>query len=144
VLNDTGLDPGHLELELTESGLMQDTEPTTAILRELKNLGVQIAVDDFGTGFSSLSCLRRFPVDTLKIDQSFVQDIGGAAGQAIVSAVIAMGLELNQRVVAEGIETRQQVAFLKSHRCAEGQGYFYGRPVGAEQFASLLASRAVQ
>jgi EAL domain-containing protein (putative c-di-GMP-specific phosphodiesterase class I) len=141
ILDDTGLDPSCLELELTESGLMQDTEPTTAILSALKSLGVQIAVDDFGTGYSSLSCLRRFPVDTLKIDQSLVQDVGGEAGRAIVSAVIAMGLSLKQRVVAEGIETKQQVAFLKSRRCAEGQGYFFGRPVAAQKFGALLVSR---
>ena len=86
ILNDTGLDPRHLELELTESGLMQDTEATTAVLHALKDLGVQIAIDDFGTGYSSLSYLRRFPIDTLKIDQSFVQDIDGDAGEAASSA----------------------------------------------------------
>jgi diguanylate cyclase (GGDEF)-like protein len=140
ILNDTGLDPRHLELELTESGLMQDTEMMTAILRALKDLGVQIAVDDFGTGYSSLSYLRRFPIDTLKIDQSFVRDIDGAAGEPIVSAVIAMGKSLKQRVVAEGIETREQLAFLQSHYCAEGQGYYFSRPVPAEEFATLLAA----
>jgi diguanylate cyclase (GGDEF)-like protein len=140
ILNDTGLDPRHLELELTESGLMRDTEMMTAILRALKDLGVQIAVDDFGTGYSSLSYLRRFPIDTLKIDQSFVHDIDGDADASIVSAVIAMGKSLKQRVVAEGIETREQLAFLQSHRCAEGQGYYFSRPVPAEEFATLLAA----
>ena len=140
ILNDTGLDPRQLELELTESGLMQDTERTTAILHALKNLGVQIAIDHFGTGYSSLSYLRRFPIDTLKIDQSFVQDIDGDAGEAIVSAVIGMGMSLKQRVVAEGIETRPQLTFLQSHHCAEGQGYFFSRPVVAEEFATLLAT----
>jgi len=140
ILNDTGLDPRHLELELTESGLMQDTEMMTAILHALKDLGVQIAIDDFGTGYSSLSYLRRFPIDTLKIDQSFVHDIDGDAGQSIVSAVIAMGKSLKQRVVAEGIETREQLAFLQSHHCAEGQGYYFSRPVPAEEFATLLAA----
>lgn len=140
ILNDTGLDPRHLELELTESGLMQDTEMMTAILHALKDLGVQIAVDDFGTGYSSLSYLRRFPIDTLKIDQSFVHDIDGDAGESIVSAVIAMGKSLKQRVVAEGIETREQLAFLQSHHCAEGQGYYFSRPVPAEEFATLLAA----
>jgi len=138
ILDDTGLDPRHLELELTESGLMRDTELTTANLRALKGLGVRIAIDDFGTGYSSLSYLRRFPIDTLKIDQSFVRDIDGAAGKAIVGAVIAMGLSLEQRVVAEGIETPQQLAFLQSHHCAEGQGFFFSRPVAAEAFATLL------
>jgi diguanylate cyclase len=141
VLNATGLDPQHLELEMTESGLMQDTEPTTAILLALKRLGVQVAIDDFGTGYSSLSYLLRFPIDTLKIDQSFVQDLDNAighSGEAIVSAVIAMGTSLNKRVVAEGIETQQQLAFLQSRQCAEGQGYYFSRPVPAEEFASLL------
>ena len=141
ILNDTGLDPRHLELELTESGLMQDIEPTTAILHALKDLGVQIAVDDFGTGYSSLSYLRRFPIDTLKIDQSFVQDIHGDTEEAIiVSAIIAMGKSLKLRVVAEGIETRPQLTFLQSQRCAEGQGFFFSRPVVAEEFAALLVT----
>jgi len=139
ILGETGLEPHHLQLELTESGLMQDAEQTTEILHELKALGVQIAVDDFGTGYSSLSFLLHFPIDTIKIDQSCVQDIDGDAGGAIVSAVIAMGTSLKRRVVAEGIETRQQLAFLQSHGCAEGQGFYFGRPVTAEEFATLLA-----
>jgi diguanylate cyclase len=141
ILNDTGVDPHHLEFELTESGLMQDVESTTAILHAIKDLGVQIAVDDFGTGYSSLSYLRRFPIDTLKIDQSFVQDIHTATEEAIiVSAIIAMGKSLKLQVVAEGIETRPQLTFLQSQRCAEGQGYFFSRPVVAEEFATLLAT----
>ncbi|KAB0663912.1 EAL domain-containing protein [Oryzomonas japonica] len=141
ILNDTGLDPRHLELELTESGLMQDSEQTAATLLALKHLGVQIAVDDFGTGYSSLSYLRNFRIDTLKIDKSFVQDIDGDAGEAIVRAIIAMGMSLKQRVVAEGIETQHQLAFLQSHNCKEGQGYYWGRPVPAEEFATLLAGK---
>lgn len=146
ILAETGLDPRHLEFELTESGLMQDTQQTTGILAALKELGVQIAVDDFGTGYSSLSYLRSFPIDVLKIDQSFVQAINGGnghdskAGEAIVGAVIAMGKSLRQRVVAEGIETRKQLAFLKSRRCSEGQGFYFSRPVAANEFAALLAS----
>jgi diguanylate cyclase len=145
-LEETGLDPRYLEFEMTESGLMQDTEPTVAILSELKKLGVRIAIDDFGTGYSSLSYLLRFPIDTLKIDQSFVQNLDdhtrdkGDTGEAIVSAVIAMGTSLKQRVVAEGIETQQQLAFLQSRRCTEGQGYYFCRPVPAEVFATLLAA----
>jgi diguanylate cyclase (GGDEF)-like protein len=140
ILKETGLDPRHLELEMTESGLMQDTEPTTATLHALKKLGVRIAIDDFGTGYSSLSYLLRFPIDTLKIDQSFVQDLDndmddtGNSGEAIVTAVIAMGTNLKQRVVAEGIETQHQLAFLQSHHCAEGQGYYFCRPVPAHEF----------
>jgi diguanylate cyclase (GGDEF)-like protein len=139
ILDDTGLDPRHLELEMTESGLMQDSEPTTTTLRALKHLGVRIALDDFGTGYSSLSYLRRFPIDTLKIDQTFVRDIDGDAGEAIVSAVIAMGVSLKHRVVAEGVETQRQIDFLRSHRCAEGQGNFFSCPLAPEEFAVLLA-----
>ncbi|MBT1073472.1 putative bifunctional diguanylate cyclase/phosphodiesterase [Pelotalea chapellei] len=145
ILNETGLDPGHLELEMTESGLMQDTEPTTVLLHALKKLGVHIAIDDFGTGYSSLSYLMRFPIDTLKIDRSFVRDLDdddtGFSGEAIVSAVIAMGSSLKQRVVAEGIETQHQLAFLQSHHCVEGQGFYFSRPVPADEFAALLAAR---
>ncbi|MHB8120762.1 MAG: putative bifunctional diguanylate cyclase/phosphodiesterase [Desulfuromonadaceae bacterium] len=147
ILDETGLDPHRLEFELTESGLMQDTQQTTEILHKLKDLGVKIAIDDFGTGYSSLSYLCRFPIDVLKIDQSFVQAIqgnGGEAGEAIVSAVIAMGKSLKQRVVAEGIETEQQLAFLQSQRCTEGQGYYLGRPVTAKKFATLLGTHRHQ
>jgi diguanylate cyclase len=140
ILDDTGLDPRRLELELTESGLMQDTELTTEILHGLKNLGVQIAIDDFGTGYSSLSYLRRFPIDTLKIDRSFVQELDGDAGEAIVRAIISVGLSLNQRVVAEGIETQQQLSFLKSYHCEEGQGYYFSRPVPAEKLTEMLVA----
>jgi EAL domain-containing protein (putative c-di-GMP-specific phosphodiesterase class I) len=142
ILNDTGLDPRHLEVELTESGLMQDTETTTTVLRGLKDLGIQLAIDDFGTGFSSLSYLQRFPIDTIKIDQSFVQDINDTTDEAaIVSAIIAMGKSLKMLVVAEGIETWEQLDFLQSRECAEGQGYYYSRPVPAEEFANLLTAK---
>ena len=137
ILNDTGLDPHCLELELTESGLMHNTEMTMATLQTLKELGVQVAIDDFGTGYSSLSYLRHFPINTLKIDQSFVQDID--AEGSIISAIIAMGKSLKQRIVAEGVETERQLIFLQKHRCAEGQGYYLGRPVDADSFANLLA-----
>ncbi len=140
ILDDTGVDPHRLELELTESLLMQDTAMTTASLSALKDLGVRIAIDDFGTGYSSLSYLRRFPIDTIKIDQSFVQSIDGETGEAIVSAVIAMGMSLKQSVVAEGIETPEQLAFLQSRNCAEGQGLLFSRPVAAGELAALLAS----
>ena len=138
ILNDTGLDPHHLTFELTESGMMQDTQQTMETLQALKDLGVKIAIDDFGTGYSSLSYLRSFPIDEIKIDRSFVQAINGDAGDAIVSAVIAIGKSLKQRVVAEGVETSQQLAFLQFQHCAEGQGYYFGRPVTAGEFATLL------
>ena len=143
ILLETGLDPKHLELEVTESGLMQDTAHTMAVLRALKELGVQIAIDDFGTGYSSLSYLQRFPIDTLKIDQSFVQDIQPDSEEALlVNAIIAMGKSLKLRVVAEGVETHQQLAYLRSQFCTEGQGFYFGRPVDAVKFAALLATPA--
>jgi diguanylate cyclase (GGDEF)-like protein len=137
ILTDTDMDPRHLTFELTETGLMQDTQKTMSTLHELKDMGAQIAIDDFGTGYSSLSYLRSFPIDELKIDQSFVQDIDGGPGDAIVSAVIAIGKSLKHRVVAEGIETPEQLAFLQSRDCAEGQGYYFCRPVAADAFAEL-------
>ena len=141
VLAETGLDPSLLEIELGEGGLMQNTEQTTAILHALKELGVRIAIDGFGTGHSSLGDLRRFPVDTLKIDRSLMKDLDGESMEAIiVNAIIAMGKTLHQRVVAEGIETQPQLAFLQSRHCAEGQGYFFSPPVAAESFTALLAS----
>lgn len=138
ILKETGLDPALLELELTESGLIQDTEMTTSVLSALKRLGIQIAVDDFGTGYSSLSYLRRFPIDTLKIDRSFIQTIAPLDDNAIISAVIGLGVSLKQRVVAEGIETEAQLTFLRDHHCAEGQGFFFSQPLGAGAFAELL------
>lgn len=140
ILDETGLEPKRLEIELNERGIMHDTNQTTETLYALKDIGVQIAVDDFGTGYSSLNTLRSFPIDTLKIDQAFVQDTEGDAGRAIVSAIIAMGISLKQRVVAEGIETTQQLAFLQANGCAEGQGYYFRPPVAAEEFASLLVA----
>lgn len=141
ILNETGLAPRCLQLEITESVLMRDVESSTAILQQFKKMGIQLAVDDFGTGYSSLSYLHQFPIDVLKIDQSFVQDIASLEGNGIiVSAIIAMCTSLKQRAVAEGVEKQVQLAFLKAHNCAEGQGYFFSRPLVAEQFAKLLAT----
>jgi diguanylate cyclase (GGDEF)-like protein/PAS domain S-box-containing protein len=139
ILRETGLEARYLDLELTESVLMQHAESTASILQELKRTGVHLAVDDFGTGYSSLSYLRQFPIDVLKIDKSFVQQISGDPNDsAIVSAIIDMGKNLKQRVIAEGIETPEQLAFLQAQHCAEGQGYFFSRPLAAAQFAQLL------
>jgi len=141
ILTETGLDPCCLQLEITESALMRDAESSTAILQQLKNIGVQLAVDDFGTGYSSLSYLNQFPIDVLKIDGSFVHEIGSTNGNGIiVSAIIAMGTSLKQRVVAEGVEEQAQLAFLKAQHCEEGQGYFFSLPLIAEQFAALLVT----
>jgi EAL domain-containing protein (putative c-di-GMP-specific phosphodiesterase class I) len=141
-LKETRLNPRYLELELTESVLMQDAEATAPALTALKALGVRLAIDDFGTGYSSLSYLRQFPIDTLKIDQSFVREItAGSRDDTIVSAVISMGKTLKQRVVAEGVETREQLAFLQRQHCGEGQGYHFSRPVSAEEFVTLLKTK---
>lgn len=141
ILAETGLSPNCLQLEITESVLMHHAEGSVAILQQLKEMGIQLAVDDFGTGYSSLSYLNQFPIDVLKIDQSFVNDIGASKTDGdggIVSAVIAMGNSLNQKVIAEGIEKQGQLSFLKAQHCEEGQGYIFSRPLAAEQFAKLL------
>ena len=144
VLMDTGLAPRFLELELTESVLMHDAQFAEPLLQALKTRGIQLAIDDFGTGYSSLSYLKRFPIDTLKIDQSFVHDITTDPDDAtIVSAVISMGKSLKQRVIAEGVETRAQFAFLQAHCCGEGQGYYFSPPVAADDIAKLLAKKEV-
>jgi diguanylate cyclase (GGDEF)-like protein/PAS domain S-box-containing protein len=139
ILTETGLQPHFLELELTETFLMQDSKSTGGVLKALKDIGVHLALDDFGTGYSSLSYLKRFPIDTLKIDRSFVSDVATDVDDAsIVSAVISMGESLHMRVVAEGVETLEQLAFLQEHSCPFGQGYFFSRPVTAGGFAQLL------
>ncbi|MGK2952239.1 MAG: putative bifunctional diguanylate cyclase/phosphodiesterase [Thiobacillus sp.] len=138
-LDESRLEPRYLELELTESVLMRDAASADSVLHALSDLGVKLAVDDFGTGYSSLSYLRQFPIDTLKIDQTFVNQLTRNPDDAtIVSAVISMGKSLKQRVIAEGVETAEQAAFLLAQHCDEGQGYFFGRPMGAEALAILL------
>jgi diguanylate cyclase (GGDEF)-like protein/PAS domain S-box-containing protein len=135
----TGIEPRNLELELTESVLMQDAEAAVITLRALKAMGVGLAIDDFGTGYSSFTYLRRFPVDTLKIHQSFVQEISAdVEGITLTSAMIDIGKSLNQRVIAEGVETRSQLDFLKRHGCDEGQGYYFSHPIVAEHAGNLL------
>lgn len=139
-LAESHLSSRYLELELTESALMVDNASTTSLLEVLKEQGVILKVDDFGTGPSSLSYLRDCPVDVLKIDQSFVADIAPAPDSApLVRAVIAMGKSLGCRIVAEGVETIQQFARLREENCDEGQGYHFSPPVNAEAFGRLLA-----
>ena len=140
VLIATGVKPQNLELELTESVLMHNAESTVRTLGALKDMGVTLAIDDFGTGYSSFTYLRRFPVDALKLDPIFfVQDITEGPGDAtIMSAMISIGTSLNKRVIAEGVETREQFLFLKSHKCDEGQGYYFSHPVVAEQAGKLI------
>ena len=142
-LEDTCLEPHYLELELTESVLMRDAESTDSVLHALACLGVKLAIDDFGTGYSSLSYLQRFPIDTLKIDQSFVKQITSNPDDAtIVSTVISMGKSLHKRVIAEGVETPEQHAFLLARHCDEGQGNYFGRPMAAEALATFLQTGA--
>ncbi len=142
VLAETGLAARHLELEITETFLMHDALSTGLVLQELKDMGVQLALDDFGTGYSSLSYLKRFPIDTLKIDHSFVQDLTTDTDDArIVSAVVNMGKSLHLRVVAEGVETREQCTFLKNQHCPEAQGFYFSEPVIPQAIAELTARR---
>jgi EAL domain-containing protein (putative c-di-GMP-specific phosphodiesterase class I) len=139
VLHDSGLDPRWLELELTESSLMQHVPSTVVTLQAFKDMGVRLAIDDFGTGYSSLSYLRQFPVAALKIDQSFVRGItADPVDTAIVRAVIGLGKSLGYRIVAEGVETFEELAFLRLQQCDEGQGYYFSPPLIAEHFAALL------
>jgi diguanylate cyclase (GGDEF)-like protein/PAS domain S-box-containing protein len=139
ILAETGLEARYLELELTEGVLMDDAETAASVLQELRTMGVHLAVDDFGTGYSSLSYLRQFPIDVLKIDQSFIHQITADPDDStIVGAIINMGKSLKHQVVAEGIETQLQKAYLQTQQCAEGQGYLFSRPLAATQFAQLL------
>jgi len=141
VLEETGLPAKHLEVELTESVLMKHAESAEAILKALRAQGVQVAVDDFGTGYSSLSYLRKFPIDTLKIDQSFIRQISSKTDETtLLTAVIQMGRSLNLHVVAEGVETEEELEFLQAEQCDEAQGYYFSRPVPPQQFARLLES----
>jgi EAL domain-containing protein (putative c-di-GMP-specific phosphodiesterase class I) len=139
ILQETRLEPRSLELELTEAALMQHVQSTAFVLQAIKAVGVQCVVDNFGTGYFSLGQLKQFPIDALKVDQSFVQGLTTDPDNAlIVGAAISMGKSLKQRVIAEGVETREQLAFLQSQRCGEGQGYYFSHPVTAARFAELL------
>jgi len=139
VLEETGLDARWLEIELTESGLMDDSEGNLAILEELKSQGIMLSVDDFGTGYSSLAYLRRFPIDVLKIDRSFIMDLPGDADAAtIVTTITHMARSLNLKIVAEGVETEEQLAFIRELGCDQYQGYLYSKPVPADSITAFL------
>jgi diguanylate cyclase (GGDEF)-like protein len=140
-LSETGMDPSNLELELTESVLMRHAHSAAIILQALRKTGIQVALDDFGTGYSSLSYLRDFPIDSLKIDRSFVDEVTSVVEDtSIVKAVISMARNLGLRVVAEGVENMDQLEFLRAQACDEAQGYFFSRPVDPDAFAELLRS----
>jgi diguanylate cyclase (GGDEF)-like protein len=139
VLEETGMDPELLELEVTESTIMHNAERAVKVLTAIKSLGVRLAIDDFGTGYSSLAHLKRFPIDTLKVDRSFIREVPrDAEDRAIAEAIIAMGKTLSLTVVAEGVETPEQQAFLSERLCDEMQGYFFSTPVAAQDFAELM------
>ncbi|MDI3356624.1 EAL domain-containing protein [Pseudomonas sp. UYIF39] len=140
-LKQTGLEPALLELEITEGVLMQNIETTVNALTRLKAMGVRLAIDDFGTGYSSLSYLRRFPIDVLKIDQSFIRGLSSDSNDAaLVSAIISLGRSLKLTIIAEGVETLEQLDFLKAHQCEEGQGYYFSKAVEPDAFVRYLGS----
>jgi diguanylate cyclase (GGDEF)-like protein len=144
-LRESRLEPKYLELELTETLIMQDVDQAIATMKELQILGVQLAIDDFGTGYSSLAALKRFPVGRLKIDKSFIDDIlQDESSNAVAKAIISLGQNLNLRVIAEGVETEAQVAFLRENHCDEMQGYLFSKPIPAAGIATLLARRDVE
>jgi len=135
----SGLDPAHLELELTESSIMKNMEESSKILEELKAMGLRVAIDDFGTGYSSLAYLKRFPLDVLKIDRSFIRDIpADQDNAAIATAIIAMAHSLNLKVVAEGIETEEQFDFLREQGCDEIQGYLFSPALSSDEIETFL------
>lgn len=143
ILKDTGMNPHLLEIELSESLLIHDVETTLRILTGIKSLGIRIAVDDFGTGYSSLATLQRFPLDTVKIDRSFIGElVGPSEGSALADAIIAMGKSLSLTVVAQGVETKEQADFLRAHACDELQGFYFNRPLPAYQFAQLMRAQS--
>jgi diguanylate cyclase (GGDEF)-like protein/PAS domain S-box-containing protein len=145
VLRDTGMEPALLEFEVTESMIMHNAERAVKVLNTIKALGVRLAIDDFGTGYSSLAHLKRFPIDTLKVDRSFIREVANdKEDRAIAEAIIAMGRTLNLTVVAEGVETLEQQAFLRERACDEMQGYLFSTPVAAQDFALLLREHVPQ
>jgi EAL domain-containing protein (putative c-di-GMP-specific phosphodiesterase class I) len=141
ILRDTGFDPARLTLEITESVLVKDSTEVAERLKELKQLGVNLAIDDFGTGYSSLSYLRDFPIDILKIDKAFIDSLTqGAEESALARAVIKLGRTLGKRVIAEGVETTDQVDVLRQLRCEGAQGFLYSKPVEAVLVEEMLAA----
>ena len=139
VLEQTCLQPKYLELEVTESLLMKSPDLAASLLQNLRRMGVTVAIDDFGTGFSSLSRLQRFPIDALKIDQSFVCKIDNPDGVSIVMAIINLGRSLGMKIVAEGVETEQEATLLESMGCDVAQGHYFSRPIPPASLSALIA-----
>jgi diguanylate cyclase (GGDEF)-like protein len=142
ILDEFCIGPEYLELEVTESLLMKNPEHTAPLLQSLRQKGIRVAIDDFGTGYSSLSYLHRFPIDTLKIDQSFVRQIDTSDGVSMVKAIIHLGRELGLRIVAEGVESEREAAILETMDCDSAQGYYFSRPLAPENLATLLEARS--
>ena len=139
VLDETGIAPQYLELELTEGLLLANADVTFSVLKELKSLGVTLAIDDFGTGYSSFNYLRQFRVSKLKIDRSFIRDVAvNPDDAAITAAIIGMAKSLNIKVIAEGVENEEQMAFLRAHQCDEIQGYYFSKPLAVDKVADKL------
>ncbi|HTG71914.1 MAG TPA: EAL domain-containing protein, partial [Candidatus Udaeobacter sp.] len=139
VLNETGLDPQFLEIEITESMAMNNMDNFIQKLTEIKNMGIGISIDDFGTGYSSFGYLKQLPIDTLKIDRSFTNDITNSEeDDAIVQAIIAMAHVLRLKVIAEGVETSKQLTLLQQYKCDAVQGYYLSRPLAAENIVGII------
>jgi len=142
MLGESGLDPQYLELELTESTLLSNADVMFPVLEELRAMGLKLAIDDFGTGYSSLSYLKQLPVSKLKIDRSFVRDVAlNPDDAAITAAIISMAKALNLKVIAEGVENESQMSFLRAHHCDQIQGYYFSKPLTADQVAEKLAGQ---
>jgi EAL domain-containing protein (putative c-di-GMP-specific phosphodiesterase class I) len=143
ILEETGFDPARLELELTETAIMNDMRNAVEVLNELHEIGISLSIDDFGTGYSSLSYLRQLPVNRIKIDRSFISEVDSAdSAAAIARAVVNLGQSLGLEVVAEGVETTAQLDYLREIKCDEAQGYLYGRPMPASEFEAYLEKMA--
>lgn len=144
-LRQSNIDLRMVELEITESTVMHDPDRAIKIIRQLKDMGVRIAIDDFGTGYSALAHLKHFPIDSLKIDRSFVKDIPNAStDMAIVKALIAMAHTLKLNVIAEGVETEAQYNFLRTHHCDDAQGYYFSKPMPEQEAAALLEAKSLK
>jgi EAL domain-containing protein (putative c-di-GMP-specific phosphodiesterase class I) len=142
ILSVTGLDPRNLEIEITESSIMDDPKTTIVLLEKIHELGICISVDDFGTGYSSLNYLKRFPIDAIKIDMSFVQGIGKDHNdEEIIKAIITLANSLGLKTIAEGVETNEQVSFLKEYKCGLMQGYYFSRPLSSEDATQFLKDK---
>jgi EAL domain-containing protein (putative c-di-GMP-specific phosphodiesterase class I) len=136
------VDPASLELEVTESHLMEQPHEAVEVLAQLKALGVRLSIDDFGTGYSSLSYLQKFPVDFIKIDRSFLSDVGRDGNAVITRAIIALGHSLQMKVIAEGVETREQISFLRDHDCDQMQGFYFSPALPPDRMRQMVAGDA--